>query len=91
MLNAPDPSTWTGQRDAVLLAVLYNTGARVSELASLRVADLLLDRQIAVQLHGKDANAGSCRCGSSHRATTVMSTPDWRPVALPLVDSSPRM
>jgi len=53
LLDAPDPSNWTGQRDAVLLAMLYNTGARVSELAALRIADLLLDRQLAVQLHGK--------------------------------------
>ena len=53
IIDAPDCDTWSGQRDAVLLAVLYNTGARVSELAGLRVADLLLDRQVAVQLRGK--------------------------------------
>jgi integrase/recombinase XerD len=53
LLDAPDRNTWSGQRDAVLLAMLYNTGARVSELAGLRVADLLLDRQVAVQLRGK--------------------------------------
>lgn len=27
ILNAPDDSSWVGQRDRVLLAVLYNTGA----------------------------------------------------------------
>jgi site-specific recombinase XerD len=53
LLAAPNPNTWSGHRDAVLLAVLYNTGARVSELATLQISDLLLDRQIAVQLHGK--------------------------------------
>jgi integrase/recombinase XerD len=53
LLDAPDRDSWSGQRDAVLLAVLYNTGARVSELAGLRIADLLLDRQVAVQLKGK--------------------------------------
>jgi site-specific recombinase XerD len=53
LLDAPDRDTWSGQRDAVLLAVLYNTGARVSELADLRISDLLLDRQVAVQLQGK--------------------------------------
>ena len=31
IIDAPDRSTWSGQRDAVLFAVLYNTGARVSE------------------------------------------------------------
>jgi site-specific recombinase XerD len=53
LLDAPDPTSWSGQRDAVLLAVLYNSGARVSELVGLRVADLLLDRASALHLHGK--------------------------------------
>jgi integrase/recombinase XerD len=53
ILAAPDPSTWSGQRDAVLLAVAYNTGARVSELTGLRVRHVLLDRQSALHLHGK--------------------------------------
>ncbi|MGH3907951.1 MAG: site-specific integrase, partial [Pseudonocardiaceae bacterium] len=53
ILAAPDRSTWSGQRDAVLLATAYNTGARVSELTGLRVRDVLLNRQTAVHLHGK--------------------------------------
>ncbi|MGH3903783.1 MAG: site-specific integrase [Pseudonocardiaceae bacterium] len=53
ILAAPDRGTWSGQRDAVLLATAYNTGARVSELTGLRVRDVLLDRQTAVHLHGK--------------------------------------
>ncbi len=53
LLAAPDRTTWSGQRDAVLLATLYNTGARVSELTRLRVADVLLDRASALRLHGK--------------------------------------
>lgn len=53
ILAAPDRATWTGRRDAALLATAYNTGARVSELAALRVRDVLLDRQAAVHLHGK--------------------------------------
>lgn len=53
VLAAPDRSTWSGQRDAVLLATMYNTGARVSEITGLRVRDVLLDRQAAVHLHGK--------------------------------------
>jgi integrase/recombinase XerD len=53
ILDAPDRSTSSGCRDAVLLAVLYNTGARVSEITGLRVADILLDRAAAVRLHGK--------------------------------------
>jgi site-specific recombinase XerD len=53
ILAAPDRRTWSGRRDAVLLATAYNTGARVSELVGLQIQDVLLDRQAAVHLHGK--------------------------------------
>jgi site-specific recombinase XerD len=53
LLDAPDRTTWNGHRDAVLLSVLYNSGARVSEITRLRNADLLLDRACALHLHGK--------------------------------------
>jgi site-specific recombinase XerD len=53
IINAPDRSTWTGLRDSLLFATLYNSGARVSELIGLRVADILLDRQSSLLLHGK--------------------------------------
>lgn len=53
ILAAPDQSSWTGHRDAVMLATLYNTGARVSEIASMRVQDVLLTRHSAVHLFGK--------------------------------------
>src|SRR5207237_6543594 len=42
ILAAPNPSVWSGQRDRVMLATLYNTGARVSELIGIRVGDLVL-------------------------------------------------
>ncbi len=53
ILDAPNRSTWSGRRDVVLLATLYNTGARVSEITGLRVANILLNRESAVHLHGK--------------------------------------
>jgi len=53
LLAAPDRTTWSGQRDAILFAVLYNTGARVSEAITLLVGDILLDRAASVHLHGK--------------------------------------
>lgn len=53
LLAAPDANTWSGHRDAVMFSVLYNTGARVSEITGLHITDLLLDRSCAVQLHGK--------------------------------------
>lgn len=45
--------TWTSQRDHLLLAMLYNTGARVSEIIRVRVADIVLDGAPYVLLHGK--------------------------------------
>lgn len=53
ILAAPDRATWSGHRDAVMLAVAYNTGARVSELTGLHVRDVLLERNTALLLHGK--------------------------------------
>lgn len=45
--------TWTSQRDHLLLTMLYNTGARVSEIIGVRVADVILDGGACVHLHGK--------------------------------------
>lgn len=53
ILNAPDPSTWTGQRDRAMLALMYNTGARVSEVAVLRLDDLVFGPSSVVHLNGK--------------------------------------
>jgi site-specific recombinase XerD len=44
---------WTSQRDHLLLAMLYNTGARVSEIIGVRVADVVLEGAPCVHLHGK--------------------------------------
>jgi len=46
-------STWTSQRDHLLLALLYNTGARVSEIIGVRVRDVVLDSAACVHLRGK--------------------------------------
>ena len=53
LLEAPDAATFSGHRDRMLLTLLYNTGARVSEVAGLRIADLKLGRSPSIQLHGK--------------------------------------
>lgn len=53
ILAAPDERTWSGQRDRVMLATLYNTGARVSELTGMRVGDLTLGPNASVRIHGK--------------------------------------
>ena len=46
-------SSWTSQRDHLMLAMLYNTGARVSEIVGVRCADIVLDGTACVHLHGK--------------------------------------
>jgi site-specific recombinase XerD len=53
ILNAPPPDRWSGQRDRIMLATLYNTGARVSELTGLQVGDVVLDGSACVRLRGK--------------------------------------
>jgi integrase/recombinase XerD len=52
--RAPDVSTWSGRRDRALLATLYNTGARVSEIIGLRATDVdTASPTAAVHLRGK--------------------------------------
>lgn len=53
LLAAPGIATWCGRRDTAMLTVLYNTGARVSELIGIRVADITLATTVSVRLHGK--------------------------------------
>ena len=53
LLSMPDPSTKNGLRDLVLLAVLYDSAARVQELIDLKVKDLRLDKPAVIALHGK--------------------------------------
>jgi site-specific recombinase XerD len=49
----PDPSTIKGLRDLALLAVLYDSAARVQEVIDLKVKDLRLDKPAVIVLHGK--------------------------------------
>jgi len=72
VLGQPGES-WISQRDHLLLALLYNTGARVSEVIGVRVADVVLDTAACVHLHGK---------GRKQRAvplwkTTVAEVRQW--------------
>jgi len=53
VLAQPDVDTPVGRRDAVLLNVLYNTGARCQELIDLRAKDVRLDTPAQVRLTGK--------------------------------------
>jgi site-specific recombinase XerD len=59
ILAAPDRRKSCGFRDHALLLFLYNTGARVSEVAQLRVGDLDLAKLTAT-LHGKGRKVRCC-------------------------------
>ena len=48
-----DDSTRSGRRDAALLHLLYDSGARVQELCDLKVRDFYFDGNPRVELHGK--------------------------------------
>src|SRR5213078_2675549 len=53
VLAQPDLRTRGGRRDAVLLSILYDTGARVQELIDLSVGDVRLDTPAQLRLLGK--------------------------------------
>jgi site-specific recombinase XerD len=63
--------TWTSQRDHLLLTLLYNTGARVSEIIGVKVGNVVLGESPCVHLRGK---------GRKQR-----STPLWRSTAQEVV------
>jgi len=53
VLAQPDTSTRRGRRDLVLLSLLYDTGARVQEIADLQVRDIRLEQPAQVRITGK--------------------------------------
>ena len=53
ILARPDRTTVKGRRDYLVLALLYDTGARVQELLDLCPADFRLDRLPLVRITGK--------------------------------------
>jgi integrase/recombinase XerD len=64
LLAAPDKRTWLGRRDHALLALMIQTGVRVSELTGLRVSDVHLGTGPHIRILGK---------GRKRRATTLTS------------------
>jgi integrase/recombinase XerD len=53
LLAAPDRSTWLGRRDHLMILFAVQTGLRVSELAGVRVADVVLGSASHVRCSGK--------------------------------------
>lgn len=60
LLDAVDVNSRTGIRDRALLLLMYNTGARASEIVGLNVSDLRLDGAPQVNLLGKGKKHRSC-------------------------------
>jgi integrase/recombinase XerD len=60
LLDSVDINARNGVRDKAMLLLLYNTGARVSEIVQLKLADLRLDAAPQVRLQGKGNKDRSC-------------------------------
>lgn len=53
ILDAPQAVDWAGTRDRAMLHLCFAAGLRVSELTSLRLADLSLQPHASILVHGK--------------------------------------
>lgn len=60
ILKTIDRTTAKGSRDYALLATMFNTGARVQEIADLRACDLQLTKPFQVRLFGKGKKERYC-------------------------------
>ncbi len=70
IIGAPNTATWTGRRDRVMFATLYNTGARVSELIGMRVADVILEGSPTVRILGQGSQGADCPAVERYRGAT---------------------
>lgn len=57
-------TSWLAERDRVLLHLLYNTGARISEMLAVKVGDVITGKGACVHLLGK---------GRKHRSVPLWS------------------
>ena len=53
LMEAPDISTPAGLEDQFMMVMLYDTGARIQEILSLRLCDLKIDKTPTVTIRGK--------------------------------------
>jgi site-specific recombinase XerD len=53
LFSQPDTSSRQGRRDLVLLVLMYDTAARVSEIIDLKIRDIRLSSPAVIALHGK--------------------------------------
>jgi integrase/recombinase XerD len=68
---AATQDTWTGRRDHLLLVLLYNTGARISEPLALPVQDVLGPQAKQVELQGKARFLLLCLSAGHYAATAL--------------------
>lgn len=53
VLRQPNMNSSSGFRDALMLALLYDSGARVSEITKIHIGDIRLSSPATIVLHGK--------------------------------------
>lgn len=53
LLSIPDTTSRSGRRDLAVLALMYDTGARVQEIANLKAADIRIKTPSTIRLTGK--------------------------------------
>ncbi|MFR0789249.1 MAG: tyrosine-type recombinase/integrase [Vescimonas sp.] len=68
LLSQPDITTKTGRRDAALLSLLYDSGARVQEIVDLTIGDVRFISPATVKLTGKGKKHGLSRFCQGRRA-----------------------
>ena len=57
ILRQPDPNTRSGLRDLFYMIMIYDTAARVDEMAKIRVCDVRIGKTPTVMLQGKGSKA----------------------------------
>lgn len=55
LLRQPDASVRAGYRDMLMLTLLYDSGARVTELTKIRIGDIRIPNPATIILHGKNS------------------------------------
>jgi integrase/recombinase XerD len=87
ILDGIDRSTGAGRRDYVLLTLMFNTGARVHEIVSLKTTDLRLAAPPTVRFFGKGRRERLCplwpetaRLLKQHLADAALELRDPQPL-----------
>ena len=69
LLEAPDPSTWSGRRDHAFMLVAVQTGLRLSEMTGLKRADIIAETGAHIRVVGKGRKE---RCTPIARSTLAV-------------------